>query len=121
MTNTKTTEPAKVVSATDLLGLLPCPFCGTTEDDDRYSERMLIHFEQYIGVHRIKCNACGGMGPWHLRSKKAIGIWNKRPENAKLREILKKVEFLAYQPEEVRSAINSIPNAQDEPQREQNI
>jgi hypothetical protein len=41
----------------------------------------------------------------------SAGLLELEIENAKLIGLLKEVEFLAYQPEEVRDAINSLSNA----------
>ena len=59
--------------------LKPCPFCGgNAELESSYAD--------YVGsrLHKIVCKVCGCQTNYEHPMQKAIDVWNRRAENAKL-------------------------------------
>ena len=62
--------------------LLPCPFCGATDNEDNATQQagvVLTQFKSPIGrpAHRVECQ-CGASGAAHLGAIGAIELWNRR-------------------------------------------
>ena len=77
MNTTNTTTHAQAVRSTDLLGILPCPFCGSEPKDRRH------------GIECIKCGVWFGDGT--AATEFAGGYrqaWNRRCSRSKLHDLL---------------------------------
>ncbi len=64
---------------TDLIELLPCPFCGNAPNAPTFS-----HESGALDVWEIECETCcysieGGRSPSGQAEAAAIGVWNTRP------------------------------------------
>lgn len=65
---------------TDLLELLPCPFCGTHERDDEQVRNLDDWLQLTDRAHGfyVECFGCGVEARYFGTKERAIAAWNRR-------------------------------------------
>lgn len=71
--------------------LLPCPFCGATNDGFHISVTVSHNLAGAVAGHMVECDQCASFGPDKPSEAEAIAAWNHRlqqPIGGTAREVL---------------------------------